>query len=92
MSDQKLAVLPEHEWRLAVLQKLSSLQAQVDANTDITADTQEVLNRDVGEIKDILNTVKGGLKFLGWMGASAKWIAGVLALFVTAVAAFKALK
>ena len=51
-----LASLPEMEWRTSILHVMLRLQSQVDENTDITADTQEVLNRDVLAKLERMNT------------------------------------
>ena len=47
--------------------KLTSIEAELQTNSETT-----------GEVRDILRTVKGGLKMLSWMGALVRW-AGYLA-------------
>lgn len=86
----RLASLPEHEWRIAIVRLIQDLRHNVDDNTEICANMEEAVNRDLGEIKDILNTVKSGLTFLGWIGVAAKWlgiIAGCLAAVFGAILA-----
>ena len=52
----------------AIRFRLDSVETSMDANT---AKTVEVL--------DLLNTFKGGMKFLGWLGIVAKWVAAMAA-------------
>lgn len=68
-----MACLPEHEWKVAVSRSFQELREQMDANTDICADTQENCNLRLEEISSILSTAKTGLKFLGWIGVAIKW-------------------
>jgi hypothetical protein len=73
----RLAVLPEMEWRTTVLRLMANLSGRVDENTEITADTQEVLNRDVlgkvSEMYDIFDTARKFFVFLGRVGAAGMW-------------------
>lgn len=66
------ATLPEMEWRVAILQVMLGLQRQVDENTDITADTQEMMNRDVlgkvAEMYDAFAFARDGLQLLSKIG------------------------
>lgn len=68
----QFATLPEMEWRTAILQVMLGLQRQVDENTDITADTQELLNRDVlvkvAEMYEAFAFARDGLQFLAKVG------------------------
>lgn len=74
----RLAVLPEMEWRTSVLRVILNLYGRVDENTDITADTQEVLNRDVlskvTEMYDIFETARSFFTFLGKVGRAGLWL------------------
>lgn len=71
----RFATLPEMEWRTAILQVMLGLQRQVDENTDITADTQEMLNRDVlgkvREMYDAFAVARDGLQMLAKIGRGA---------------------
>lgn len=73
-----LATLPEMEWRTAILRVMARLERQVDENTDITADTQEALNRDVtqkvSEMYEIFDTARGWFRFAGKIGAAGVWL------------------
>lgn len=94
---EEIVALPEHEWRIEVVTVLQTLAKRVEEATDIAADTQELVNREVlamretlAEMSGILNTIKGGLQFLGWMGSTAKWIAimlGVVTATITLIIA-----
>lgn len=80
----RLATLPEHEWRLEITRLLLTLKHQAGESMDIAADTQEMTQKDLAEIKRILNIVKGGLAALDVLGKIAKWLT-IMALFFTAV-------
>ena len=73
-----MASLPEMEWRTAILRVMARLQRQVDENTDITADTQEALNRDVtqkvSEMYEIFETARAWFRFVGKVGAAGMWV------------------
>jgi hypothetical protein len=73
-----MASLPEMEWRTAILRVMARLQRQVDENTDITADTQEALNRDVSqrvsEMYEIFETARAWFRFAGKVGAAGMWM------------------
>lgn len=49
----QLAVLPEMEWRTSVLRLILKLQERVDENTDVTADTQEMVSRSIGKVDEM---------------------------------------
>lgn len=85
LTEQSIAVLasmPEMEWRTSILRVMLRLQAQVDENTDITADTQEVLNRDVlarlERVAKYLEPAESFFRVLGAMGNGSlrmgRWI------------------
>lgn len=70
-----IASLPEMEWRNAVLRVMLRMQSQVDSTTEITADTQEVLNRDVlqrlDHLADFLSPAESFFRVLGAIGNGA---------------------
>lgn len=43
----EIATLPEMEWRKTALRVMANLQRQGDENTEMTADSQQTLNRDI---------------------------------------------
>lgn len=53
--------------------RMDRMQAELSANTAITV-----------QVRDLLQTLRGGLRLLGWLGIAAKWI-GAIAAAVTAV-------
>lgn len=53
--------------------RMDRMQAELSANTAITV-----------QVRDLLQTLRGGLRLLGWLGVAAKWIGGIAAA-VTAV-------
>lgn len=55
--------------------RMDAMQVEIEANTQVTL----ALKDDTGELLDILNACRGGLKVLGWIGTAAKWLAGVAA-------------
>lgn len=60
-ADQRLAAI---EARLARGgERMDDIERQLTENTRVTV-----------EVRDILGAIKGGLKFLGWMGVVVKWI------------------
>lgn len=68
-------------------ERMVRLEAEMKKNTEITAASQS----GIAEILDIFTSFKGGFKVLGWLGAGAKWVAGVgaaIAGFGAAIAAF----
>ena len=68
----RLAVLPEMEWRTSILRVVFNLCGRVDENTEITADTQEMVNRDVvvkvGEMYEIFDQARNGLRMIESIG------------------------
>ena len=68
----QLASLPEMEFRTAVVGLILSLRRQTDDQTEIIAETQAILNRDVlvkvAEMYDILETAKSFFAVLGRLG------------------------
>ena len=93
----RLATLPEMEFRTAMVRMIFNLRRQTDEQTEIIADTQEVLNRDVlGKVKelyDIVETARGFFSFLGKVGAAGMWCietAGKIARPLVWIAAFVA--
>lgn len=47
--------------------RMDTIEKQLEANTAVTI-----------EVRDILDAIKGGFKFLGWLAIAAKWL-GMLA-------------
>lgn len=73
-----------HESHADLEKQLSSMQGRITAvesslaaNTLITRNIQD----DTIELLDIIRSVKGGFKVMGWMGVLAKWVASLLAVF-----------
>lgn len=52
----------------AIRARLGSVERAMEDNTEKTI-----------EVLDLLTTFKGGMKFLGWLGVGAKWIAAMVA-------------
>lgn len=53
-------------WRAEMQAKIERLEAKLDENTALTR-----------ELKDILQTLRGGWKFMGWIGRAVKWCVGL---------------
>lgn len=61
------------DWQRSIEQRLadgdrrmSDMQTELSANTAVTT-----------EVRDMLQTVRGGLRVLGWFGAAVKWVGGI---------------
>ena len=61
--------------------RLSEIGTELAANTVITT-----------EVRALLETFKGGMKFLGWMGVAAKWVAGVAAAIGAVIAIWESVR
>lgn len=48
--------------------KLQSIDTELKRNSTLT-----------NEVRQLMDTFKGGMRFLGWLGIAAKWIAGIAA-------------
>lgn len=59
-------------------ERMGRMEAEIKKNTEITAASQS----GIAEILDIFTSFKGGFKVLGWLGAGAKWVAGLGAAVV----------
>ncbi|QDQ25268.1 hypothetical protein FNU76_02260 [Chitinimonas arctica] len=68
--------IPPDRWREQVDHKLADLSTQMQQNTAITS-----------EVREILDTVRGGMRVLEVLGTIAKWVTPIVML-VTAVLAF----
>lgn len=63
------------------LARLDSIESRMDAlDAALKGNTAATLegNRDVRELLEIFQAVRGGFKVLGWLGTAAKWIAAVV--------------
>lgn len=58
----------------ALAKRVQAIEKSVHDNNEATLEG----NRDVREILEMFQTVKGGMKVLGWLGAAIKWL-GVVA-------------
>ena len=63
-------------WRVNVETQIVDLAKKVDDNTLVTVQTKE----RVDEVHEVLMTIKGALKALGWLGSCAKWCTYILGL------------
>ena len=71
-------IKPPTESELARLDAIESRMDALDlAMKGNTAATLEG-NRDVRELLEIFQAVKGGFKVLGWLGTAAKWVAALV--------------
>ena len=57
--------------------RMSGVEKGVTDNTAITAG----IAGDTTELLDLIKSVKGGFKVMGWLGSFAKWFAGIAAAF-----------
>ena len=64
-------------WRAEMQERITGLENKLDENTKLTR-----------ELKDILETLRGGWKFLGWLGNALKFWLGIAAAAAAAWAAF----
>lgn len=64
--------------RLDALEKrVEGIERGIEKNTEATLEG----NRDAREILELFQNVRGGFKVLGWLGAAAKWVAAIAAMF-----------
>lgn len=54
------------KWRAESSRRMGLMETSIEENTTMTS-----------ELLDIFKAVKGGFKVLGWLGAAAKWVAGI---------------
>ena len=64
-------------WRAEMQEKIETLEKKLDENTELTR-----------ELKGILETLRGGWRFLGWLGNALKFWLGIAAAAGAAWAAF----
>lgn len=72
----RIPALPTTEDRLQSIEerlqrgadRMDEMQEELSANTTVTT-----------EVRDLLQTAKGGLKVLGWIGSFVKWAGGIAA-------------
>lgn len=55
--------------------RMDTFEGALAANTKVT----QSISGDTSELLDVFKSVKGGFRVLGWMGAAAKWVAGIAA-------------
>jgi len=68
---QKITVLATHQTELRErVDSLATTVAKHDLIINKMADTQ----KDVRELLDVFQSVKGGMTVLGWIGVVAKWL------------------
>lgn len=65
--------------QLDVEKRLRQMEADLTQNTAITT-----------EVRELLQTVKGGMRVLGWLGALAKWLGGLAGALVAIYTAWYA--
>ena len=70
------------------LRRLIALETKMDVNTALT----KGLTDDTRELLDLFSSVRSGLKVMGWLGALAKWVAGIIAAFAAVYAFLQNLK
>lgn len=63
-------------WREQVETQLVTMDGKIDSNTAVTVETKQ----RVDEVHEILMTIKGALKALGWLAKIAKWVTAFLGL------------
>jgi len=69
------------ENRQAVIsERMGLLNESIVSNTD-----------RMGEVLEVMQTLKGGVKFLGWIGTALKWFAGIGAAAVAIWQVFETL-
>lgn len=61
--------------------RLRDIETELAANTKVTT-----------EVREVLDTFKGGMRMLGWMGIAAKWIAGIAAAIGAVIAIWETLR
>jgi hypothetical protein len=71
-TDRRLA----DPWREHVDERLGNMDKKIDANTEVTVETKQ----RVDEVHEILMTIKGALKAMGWLARGAKWVSAFLGL------------
>jgi hypothetical protein len=106
----QLASLPEQEWRTEIANLVIKLTQTNDTQLEIITNVEETMNRkftkgeerfenldrNVGEVVEILRTIKSGLVIFSWIGKGLKWftiaIGAVTAIFTAIVAGDKAIE
>ena len=63
-------------WQVNIESQISEIKTEVTANTEVTVETKQ----RVDEVHEILMTIKGALKALGWLAKIAKWVSAFLGL------------
>ena len=63
---QQTEIRETDPWRAEMQAKIERLEAKIDENTSLTR-----------ELKEILQTLRGGWKFMGWIGRAVKWCVGL---------------
>jgi hypothetical protein len=63
-------------WQINIESQITAIESEVKENTAVTVQTKE----RVDEVHEILMTIKGALKALGWLAKIAKWCTAFLGL------------
>jgi hypothetical protein len=63
-------------WQINIESQITAIESEVKENTAVTVQTKE----RVDEVHEILITIKGALKALGWLAKIAKYVSYVLGL------------
>ena len=63
-------------WQVNIESQITAIESEVKENTAVTVSTKE----RVDEVHEVLLTIKGGLKALGWLANIAKWVSYFLGL------------
>ena len=77
MTQQQTERRSADPWRADMQEKIETLEKKLDENTELTR-----------ELKGILETLRGGWRFLGWLGNALKFWLGIAAAAAAAWAAF----
>lgn len=70
-----------HDWRAQVDETLARLSAEMQANTAITS-----------EVREILSTLRGGMRVLAWLGNFVRWTVPFVGLAAALVGLWHQLK
>ena len=63
MPDQNMDRRQNAAWQVEMEQRIDALRDELTANTAVTS-----------EIKALIDTMRGGMRVLGWIGAAVKWM------------------
>jgi uncharacterized protein YoxC len=68
--------------------RVNSVEANLQANTDMTAK----IALGTGQVILIFESMKSGVKVLGWIGIAAKWVGGIVGAIAAIYAFIQTLK